>query len=146
MNRFHTVLAIALLIGGTVLCQPAAAQFYNPPQNGIVSPWMGLWQKNTGALDNYHTFVLPQMQLNQTLQLQSAALNRQELGLQNLNAEVAQPKWDQSRIMATGQGATFMSYSHYYYGGLRPTSRPGPPRPAATRTASHLPAPPTSPQ
>ncbi len=141
MTRFNAVLAVVFLAGGTIFAQAAAAQSVYSPQTPAISPWMGLWQKNTGAVDNYHTFVLPQMQLNQTLQMQNAALNRQEAGLQNLNFDITQQQWNQSRIMPTGQGASFMYYSHYY-GGNRPTSRTTPPRPAAARATPRLPSPP----
>ena len=57
-----------------------------------VSPWMGLWQQNTGALDNYHTFVQPQMEVNAALQMQVAVLNRQAARLQALNNDIAQPQ------------------------------------------------------
>jgi len=123
MTRFNAVLAVLLLVGGTILAQSASAQSVYSPQTPAVSPWMGLWQKNTGTVDNYHSVVLPQLQLNQTLQMQNAALNRQEAGLQNLSSDIAQPKWDQTRIAATGQGATFMNYSHYY-GGNRQMAHP----------------------
>ena len=110
------------------------------PQSPTISPWMGLWRQNTGALDNYHTFVRPQMQLNQTLQMQNAALSRQAMGLQALNNEINQPLENQSGMLATGQGATFMNYSHYYYSGNRQAAnsvggRPTP-RSAISRAAA----------
>ncbi len=132
MTRSSIILAVVFLAGGTIFTQTAAAQY--SPQRPTVSPWMGLWQRNTGALDNYHTFVQPQMELNKTLQMQGSALNRQETGLQDLNYEMMQPQGNRSTMMPTGQGATFMSYSHYY-GGSRQLSRPVPPRPPASRTA-----------
>ncbi len=144
MTRFNYVLAVVLLAGGTISAQSAAAQSVYSPATPAIPAWMGLWQKNTGAVDNYHAFVLPQMQLNQTLQMQNAALNRQELGLQSLNSEVIQQQWNQSTIMPTGQGATYMAYSHYYYGGLRPTSpshqgqRQGAGKPAARMPAPRV--------
>jgi len=131
MTRFNTFLAVVLLAGGTMFSQSAVAQY--SPQRPTVSPWMGLWQRNTGAMDNYHTFVQPQMELNKTLQMQGAALYRQEAGLQDLNYEILQPQGNRSTMMPTGQGATFMSFSHYY-GGSRQVSRPVPPRPTASKT------------
>ena len=91
MCRFHTGLASFVLATATIYCQSAAAQYYTP-QTPAISPWMGLWQKNTGALDNYHSFVLPQMQLDQTLQMQNAALVRQQAGLQGLNNALQAPE------------------------------------------------------
>ena len=90
---------------------------------------MGLWNRNTGPLDNYHNFVVPQMELNQTLQMQNAALNRQALGLQMLNGQLGQPFGSQYGMVPTGQSATFMNYSHFYggkgqMGGLGGASQP----------------------
>jgi hypothetical protein len=121
MNRFNTALALVLLVSGTLFAQSAAAQYPYTPNSQAFSPWMGLWQKNTGALDNYHTYVQPQMNLNQTLQTQNVALARQAAGLQVLNNAIMQPQENQSGMLPTGQGATFMNYSHYYY---RQSSRP----------------------
>ena len=131
MIRFNPLLAVVLLSGGTVFCQSAAAQS-SMPQNSGISPWMGLWSGNTGALDNYHTFVRPQLDLDRTLQIQGAALNRQAAGLRELNYEITQPQRNQSGMVQTGQGASFMTYSHYYSNGTnRQISRPPIRRPAA---------------
>ena len=132
MTRSNTFLAVILLAGGTIFTQSAAAQF--SPQRPTISPWMGIFQRNTGAMDNYNTFVRPQMELNRTLQMQGSALDRQEMGLQDLNYEMMQPQGNRSTMMPTGQGATFMNFSHYY-GGSRQVSRPVPSRPTASRTA-----------
>ena len=136
MTRSSIMLAVIFLASGTIFSQSAAAQY--TPQRSTVSPWMGLWQRNTGAMDNYHTFVQPQMELNKTLQVQGSALNRQETGLQDLNYEMMQPQGNRSTMTPTGQGATFMSYSHYY-GGSRQLSRPVPSRPPTSRTAHNSP-------
>ena len=114
MTRFPLVLAFVLLVGGTIFAQPATAQSTYLPQTSPVSPWMGLWQRNTGPLDNYHSYVLPQMQLNSALQTQNAALGRQAAGLQNLGEAMMNQQIGPSGMTPTGQGATFMNYSHYF--------------------------------
>ncbi len=136
MSRWNIVLTAAILAGGTILAQPAAGQapMTYAPQSPAVSPWMGLWQQNTGALDNYHTFVQPQMEVNAALQMQGAALNRQAARLQALNNDIAQPQRNPGGMVPTGQGATFMSYSHYF-GGAGQGLRPSPLRPDASRGA-----------
>ena len=139
MTRFHTVLATVLLTGGTIFAQSAAAQYNYIPQRPTISPWMNLFQGNTGPLDNYHTFVRPQIQLNRTLQMQSTALNRQAAGLQYLNNEIMEPQGNQSTMLSTGQGATFMNYSHYY-GGNQQASYSAAPRLAAPRKSTNLPS------
>ena len=76
----------------------------------------GSGSKIPAALDNYHTFVQPQMEVNAALQMQGAALNRQAARLQALNNDIAQPQRNPGGMVPTGQGATFMSYSHYFGG------------------------------
>ena len=119
MTRFNIVLALVLLVGGSTFSfsQSAIAQSTYMPQTSPVSPWMGLWQRNTGPLDNYHSYVLPQMQLNAALQSQNAALGRQAAGLQYLGEAVTNQQTGQlgtSGMSPTGQNATFMNYSHYF--------------------------------
>lgn len=144
MTRFNTLLLVVILSGGAGFSRSAVAQSTYTPQRPTVSPWLGLWQNNSGALDNYHTFVRPQMELNNTLQMQNAALRRQEVGLQNLNNEAVQPLGTATGMLPTGQGATFMSYSHYYGGNNRPTSRPMAPRPTASKATANIPTVPTA--
>ncbi len=141
MRRFNRTLATVLLTCGAICSHSASAQspMSYEPQSPTVSPWLGLWRQNTGALDNYHTFVQPQMELNRTLQMQNSALTRQAAGLQSLHNEIMQPQGNQSGMMPTGQGSTFMNYSHYY-GGNRQILRPAPARLTAQRTAPNLPS------
>jgi hypothetical protein len=140
MNRFPALLAIALTAGGSILADSATGQ--NPgtyrPETPTVSPWMGLWQQNTGALDNYHTYVQPQMELNAELQSQNAQLNRQGARLQALHNEVMQPQGVQPGMVPTGQGSTFMNYSHYF-GGNRQAVRP-PQRSNVSRSTPNMPS------
>ena len=115
MSRLKIFLTL-VIVGGAIFSQSATAQNPYAPQSPVISPWMGLWNRNTGPLDNYHNFVVPQMELNQTLQMQNAALNRQALGLQMLNGQLGQPFGSQYGMVPTGQSATFMNYSHFYGG------------------------------
>jgi hypothetical protein len=144
MSRFNTLLAVILLAGGTIFSQSAFAQYSYTPQSPAISPWMGLWNNNTGAVDNYHTFVQPQLELNKTLQMQSAALNRQARGLRDLNSEINQPQGAQSGMMPTGQGSTFMNYSHYYGNDLRQPSHTVRPGVTGPRPLAGLPSPSSS--
>ena len=139
MARFNTILAVIIFSVGAFVSQSALAQYLAgsyTPQTPLISPWMGLWGRNTGPLDNYHNSVLPQMELDATLQQQNAALRRQSGRLQDFHNEVQQSQMSPSGMAPTGQGATFMNYSHYYGGSRQITHAP---RPAAAKT-SNLPA------
>ena len=139
MCRFNAVLAGFFLAAATVYCQSAAAQIYGyNPQGPAISPWMGLWQKNTGPFNNYQSVVLPQQQLSQTLQMQSAALARQQASLMGINNALSQGGGTPSGgMMPTGEGASFMNYSHYFggNGGIGLSQGPVRARPGTYRAA-----------
>jgi hypothetical protein len=104
-----------LVILGIGSTPSAFAQLgYNYPA-GTFSPWMNMFQRQPGPLDNYHSYVQPAMQLQKTVAQQNAALQQQNRNLQALNRQVWENDRDNS-IPVTGTGSVFMSYSHYYSG------------------------------
>ncbi len=113
-------LPIAVLAVAWVFATAAPAAFgqsplsgnYQPPQP-IFSPWLNLYQHNTGALDNYHTYVQPEMQLRDTLQQQGASLQRQNTRLSLFEEQVSDLE-KASGMHPTGVGSVYMSYSHFY--------------------------------
>lgn len=118
-----------LVVGGMVSAPTAFAQPRYYPQNGPISPWMNIFQRQPGPLDNYHSYVRPEFQLRNTLGLQNAALQQQAAGLQAVgqNQQAGQ-------IAATGTGSVYMNLSHYYpaLGGWGSSARSrGPSRGAA---------------
>lgn len=114
--------ALLLSVGGAVGQMP-----YTPP-SPTFSPWLNLFQRNTGPLDNYHTYVRPQFEMRDTLRQQSLTNQRQAAGLQNLTDRVGNlQKAGETSIRPTGTASVFGSYSHYYpsagSGGARPQAR-----------------------
>jgi hypothetical protein len=101
-------MSILLLVASS-----SPAQVLAPGNRPTLSPWFGLYQRNGGPLDNYHTFVRPQIQLDNTLQRQHLAIQRNNEGVQSLSREVSQLA-DQGQMHPTGIGSVFMDYSHYY--------------------------------
>jgi hypothetical protein len=83
------------------------------PSTPTLSPWLHLYEKNPGPLDNYHMYVRPRMELRDTLQSQQSNINQQYLGMQSLNEEVRglQP---QEQVRPTGTASVFMNTTHYY--------------------------------
>ena len=124
MSRSSIFWAVVFLAYGSIFSRPASAQYGYTPQTPTISPWMNLWQNRTGTLGNYQCVVVPQMQLNQTLQMQNAALTSQAAGMQMMGDEVSQPGQIQSSMMPTGgrTSATYMNYLHYYPAMGRPGS------------------------
>ncbi|MEN6457944.1 MAG: hypothetical protein ABFC63_03375 [Thermoguttaceae bacterium] len=106
----------AVLAAGVVLSlvQVAGAQMPGDPANRpTLSPWFGLYQKNGGPLDNYHMFVRPRLQLNNTLRQQQDAIGRNDAGIHTLDQEMTRYQ-EQAGVRPTGSSSVFMYYSHYY--------------------------------
>ena len=87
----------------------ATSQNYKP----TFSPWFGLYQRNSGPLDNYHTFVRPQIDLQDTIQRQRAAIQRNSAGINSLDQDMTDLH-EHGTVRPTGTGSVFMDYSHFY--------------------------------
>ncbi len=119
MTRLQTV--VASLTVGAVLsiaqvthAQGQATDFGSRP---TLSPWFGLYQKNGGPIDNYHTFVRPRVDLNDTLQRQQADIQRNEAGVNSLGQDMTQLQEEHAGVRPTGSATEYvryMNYSHYY--------------------------------
>lgn len=127
------ILASSVFVALLITALPAVAQNTYTPQRPVLSPWLQLGQSNSGPLDNYHTYVQPQLQLYDTLRQQSAEIERQQIGLQTLSYEVSSPLGKQAAMVPTGQGGTFMNLGHYFGSNRTSISRPA--TAAATRQA-----------
>jgi len=93
----------------------AQAQGIRPsyrPSSPTLSPWLQLYNRNTGPLDNYHSYVRPRQEVYRTFRQQESVIQRQGEGLRNLGQQVMSIR--QEPIRSTGTGSTFMNYSHYY--------------------------------
>ncbi|MCE5268552.1 MAG: hypothetical protein LLG00_11770 [Planctomycetaceae bacterium] len=93
----------------------AQAQPGDPASRPALSPWFGLYQKNGGPLDNYHMFVRPRFQLNNTLRQQQDAIQSNNAGIRSLDQEMTSTQ-ERMGIRPTGSASVFMNYSHYYPG------------------------------
>jgi hypothetical protein len=112
MNRIVFLLALAAVGILQAVASSAAAQGY-PSSRPALSPWMNLFQRTGGPVDNYHNYVRPQIQLHDTLRQQNARIQQQAAGLQSVNQQLQDV--EQQRVLPrTGTGSVFMDYSHYY--------------------------------
>ena len=112
------LLNMQLLIGAFLglfllgLVETAQAQIYRPPAGPTLPRQLNYFRRDVGLLDQYNTFVQPQRQLeaqlSQMQQQQAAAFRSTQRQLEQLNE--VRP----SQAAATGVGATFQNYSHYY--------------------------------
>jgi hypothetical protein len=114
MNRtaafFLALLTMGAAQGSSALAQ-AMGQYQARP---TLSPWMNLFQRNAGPVDNYHTYVRPQMQLRDTLHQQNMQLQQQTAGLEAVGQQITELQQPQPVARPTGTGSVFMDYSHYY--------------------------------
>jgi len=84
---------------------------YVPPAR--LSPWLNLNRNDGGILDNYHTFVQPEIQLRKTLTQQKHQLQQQGTSIRALGQQMTDFKRE-STARPTGTGSVFMNYSHYF--------------------------------
>jgi hypothetical protein len=107
-------LTVAILSFALFAPSSSHAQVLAPGNRPPLSPWFGLYQRNGGPLDNYHTFVQPRIQLDNTLQRHHAAIQRNSAGVASLGHDLSQ--FEEQGVRPTGTGSVFMDYSHYYPG------------------------------
>ena len=80
-----------------------------------LSPWLNLYQKQGGPVDNYHMFVQPELQLRNTLQAQQMGI----LGNSALvnavgNRIIGQWEATNAAPAPTGAAATFLNQGAYF--------------------------------
>jgi hypothetical protein len=126
MIRPRLLLLSLLLLVGTLWTPSAFAQIGYYPPRGPISPWMNMWIRKPGPLDNYHTYVQPQMQLQRTVVEQNNALAQNSLGIQSLGRQMENSQREY-QVRPTGTASVYMAFSHYYptkggHGMARPQS------------------------
>ncbi len=119
MTRLRTgwmLLTIGAILSLASLAQAQGmypGQGFSPWSSSPISPWMSLSQRNGGPVDNYHMFVQPQLQLNDVLQRQQAAIGYNYAGMNSLGREMTMTQ-EHLGVRPTGSASVFMYYSHYY--------------------------------
>jgi len=118
MSRWQTFLVIAVFGLFATSALPLLAQVggipnpYGPPP---LSPWLNLYQKQGGPVDNYHMFVQPSLQLNNALNTQQADIQRNTAGLGTMSDRVmGEMEMMRAAPSQTGVGAGFMNHRVYF--------------------------------
>lgn len=114
--RFFAAVLVVWLVGLGV--QDTSAQSFGPVRYESqlyppLSPWLKLYYRQAGPIDNYHSFVRPELQLRETLRRQDLLIQQQSAGMSDLRSEVTELQTG-GPVRPTGAGAAFMAYSHYY--------------------------------
>ncbi len=84
------------------------------PSTPTLSPWLNLYNKNAGPIDNYHNYVRPQMQLRDTLQQQENQIGQQGSTIRSLGQQVTRMGETGNKMAPTGIGSRYMNLSHFY--------------------------------
>lgn len=105
---------IFLVVGATLLATAPAysQQRYRSPYGPTMSPYLEYLRAQPGVIPNYYQFIRPQRELRQTLNQYDRTLTQEQRQIQQLEGEIQRIK--ESPAAATGTGATFQNYSHYY--------------------------------
>ena len=120
MKRLHLVLLVATAsvlwwsVPSAHAQRPSRSPFRTRP---ALSPWFDLYRSDPGPLGNYHSYVRPRMELQETLDQQRAGLRQQGARINSLGRQMSAMQ-QAYPIRPTGTASSFMNYSHYYsYGG-----------------------------
>jgi hypothetical protein len=97
------------------LAPPALGQgLYTPPAGSPFSPYLELYRPNPGLLNQYYQFMVPRVQLRETLSQQQASLNSLQSQIQSVKTQLGPVPT--AVIGPTGVRGGYMSYSHFYPG------------------------------
>ena len=119
----RSLLILGLLIGCVVLseAQSACAQgggrqrpYPFSPARPVTSPYFSFFRRDGGPLGPYHSYVLPQTRLRDTLSAQSRGIYQAGAGIRYLSGEVGRLDRASAENPVTGTGSVFMNHSHYY--------------------------------
>jgi len=91
----------------------AEAQTTYRPSSPLFSPWLNLYQRNSGPLDPYHTMVLPRFQMRNAFQQQASDIDLNNAMI-NANGQQIMQMQAEGAVESTGTASVFMQYSHYY--------------------------------
>ena len=111
----------AWLFGLCIVVVIATAESISAQTRPPLSPWLYLFNQNRSGigLDNYHTYVAPQLQIQQEFAQQGRQIQQQQAQQRNLEGQIDKvlnaPKKRPS--YSSSNGAGYRQYLHYY-GGL----------------------------
>ena len=112
-----TLASLVPFLCAVLLSLPASAQSPSPrilPNQFGRPPIYDLFQEPRGILPNFYQYYLPQRRLQQNLRNQEYQLQRQRNAIQSMQNQWLAPGQEGGGISPTGQGSTFMDYSHFY--------------------------------
>jgi hypothetical protein len=120
MSRNRSIFTALLSASLTLSALPLFAQVGGVPYPGgpPLSPWLNLYNRAAGPVDNYHMYVQPQLQLRNTLQGQQMNINRNAANIGAVGEEfTSASEAYYAQGAPTGNGAGFMNQGRYFNNG-----------------------------
>ncbi len=116
MARWPILCAMAVFVFSTTLASPLLAQVGGIPYGPApLSPWLNLNTKQGGPVDNYHMFVQPQIQLQNTLQAQQMGIQNNAAAVTAMGERVLyEMQSAYGQIQPTGVAGGFMTQRTYF--------------------------------
>jgi hypothetical protein len=97
--------------------QRGSKPFANVQRQPTLSPYLNLLRNDgddMGGLPNYHTFVRPMLDQQQTNRRTNKRIQGLGQEVQAVNRQLAQQPTGASELRPTGHQTVFMNHSHYY--------------------------------
>ena len=117
MPRIRSILAGVLLAGVALSSMQAFAQVGGVPMPGgpPLSPWLNLYNRSPGPVDNYHMYVQPALQLQNTLQSQQIGIQHNAAAVNTVSEQfTSQTEAYFAPGGPTGNGAGFMNQGRFF--------------------------------
>jgi len=111
MNRNFLFVTVVLTLAGTDAAH-GQIRGYTPPGGATLPGQLEYFRPQSGYLDQYNQFVAPRENLNNQLRSLAAQQNADYQAVQNQINQSDSVR--DSGAAATGTGAGFMNYSHYF--------------------------------
>ena len=133
MLRNQTLFTALLSAGVVLTALPLFGQVGGVPIPGgpPLSPWLNLYNRSAGPVDNYHMYVQPALQLQNTLQGQQMGINHNTAAVNSVSDQfTSQSDAYYAAATPTGNYAGFMNQGHFFNnngmgGGAGVTGMPG---------------------
>ena len=115
MSRNRTIFRAVLTASVALTALPAFAQVGGPIAGGPLSPWLNLYNRSPGPVDNYHMYVQPALQLQNTIQAQQMGIRRNAEAMSSVSDQfTSQADAYYATASPTGNGAGFMNQGRYF--------------------------------
>jgi hypothetical protein len=109
LGLLFVILSLLILTSSDSLAQRPLRR-YQPPAGPTITPYLNYYRADWSTMpSSYQSFILPQQRMDRSLYDLSQS---QQANFRKVESDIKQVRT--STAAATGVGATFQNYSHYY--------------------------------